>query len=310
MVVFYHYTVGFETGKDSYIPYGVLAVNLFFIISGFVIFMTLSKTKTATDFIVSRFSRLYPVFWAAVLLTQTVVWFNPLPEHTYSWFVAIVNLSMVAGPLNFPWVDSVYWSLVVELMFYCIMVLFFVAGLLQHITKIVIPWLLLQIGAFLISSHFNHPIPQLISIIFLLKYAHLFLAGILFYKIRTEGVTLSLQFLLFCCLLTQFVIKGLIGGIFGVVFFALFYLLSINRLKWIAFRPLLFLGTISYSLYLVHQNIGFVIMRALSSYSRTTQILVAFCLVMILSSFLTYLVEQPSLRAIRRLYKKLKPADL
>jgi peptidoglycan/LPS O-acetylase OafA/YrhL len=304
MVVVYHYTVGFETGKDSYIPYGVLAVNLFFIISGFVIFMTLSKTKTAADFIVSRFSRLYPVFWAAVLITQTVVRLNPLPEHTYSWFVAFVNLSMIAGPLNYPWVDSVYWSLVVELMFYCIMVLFFVAGLLQHITKIVIPWLLLQMGVFLISSHFNHPIPQLISIFFLLKYAHLFLAGILFYKIRTEGVTLSLQFLLLCCLITQFVIKGLIGGVFGVVFFALFYLLSINRLKWIAFRPLLFLGTISYSLYLVHQNIGFVIMRALSSCSRITQILAAFFVVMILSTLLTFLIEQPSLKAIRKLYKK------
>jgi len=310
VVVFYHYTLGFETGKDSGIPFGVLAVNLFFIISGFVIFMTLSKTKNATDFIVSRFSRLYPAFWAAVLLTQTIVWLNPLPDHTCSWSEALINLSMIAGPLNCPWVDGVYWSLVIELMFYCIMLFLFTAGILKYIEMLILPWLLLQIAAFLFSIHSNHPIPQVISILFLLKYAHLFLAGILFYKLRFEGVTLSRNFLLMCCLLTQFIIKGFVAGVFGVLFFAIFYLLSLDRLNCIALRPLIFLGAISYSLYLVHQNIGFVIMRALSSYSHITQILVAFFIVLMISTLLTYLIEQPSLRAIRKLYTRLKPADL
>src|ERR1043165_7322111 len=41
---------------------GAHAVNLFFIISGFVIYMTLAKTKKPMDFVVSRFSRLYPAY--------------------------------------------------------------------------------------------------------------------------------------------------------------------------------------------------------------------------------------------------------
>ncbi len=304
MVVFYHYTVVYTTGADAAIPYGVLAVNLFFIISGFVIFMTLLKTRTGLDFIVSRFSRIFPVFWVAVLLTQTVVWLNPLPIYTVSWRDAVINLTMLAGPLGFRWVDNVYWTLVIELMFYVIMLLLFLVGMLRHIEKIVLPWLILEISADVASRWMHHPIPQAIAVLFLLKYAHLFLAGILFYLIRFEGVTLSRQLLLGGCLATQFIIKGLWGGLYGVLFFTLFYLLALNRLSWIAARPLVFLGGISYSLYLVHQNIGFVIMRTLSGEHRIFQITVALVVALMLATLLTYLIEQPALRVIRSIYKK------
>ena len=46
--------------------YGRLSVHLFFIISGFVIFMTLEKTRRPTDFIVSRFSRLFSTYWFSI----------------------------------------------------------------------------------------------------------------------------------------------------------------------------------------------------------------------------------------------------
>lgn len=304
MVVLYHYTVVYTTGTDAAIPYGVLAVNLFFIISGFVIVMTLSKTRTGLDFVVSRFSRLFPVFWVAVLLTQTVVWFNPLPIYSLSWHEALINLTMLAGLFHVRWVDNVYWTLVIELMFYVIMLGFFLTGVLKHIEKLVIPWLLLEIGAEVASRTLHYPIPQVLAVLFLLKYAHLFLAGILFYLIRFDGVTLARQLLIGCCLATQFVIKGYWGGVYGVLFFTLFYLLSLDRLSWIALRPLVFLGGISYSLYLVHQNIGFVIMRALSGEARIVQITVALGSSLVIATLLTYLIEQPALRLIRSIYKR------
>jgi peptidoglycan/LPS O-acetylase OafA/YrhL len=305
LVMIYHYTV-FPQGGDLSIPFGVFAVHLFFMISGFVIFMTLARTRTALDFVVSRFSRLFPVFWVAVLVTQTVVRMSPLPGHTLSWGEALVNLTMLAGPLHVRWVDSAYWSLVVELMFYAIMLGLFLVGMLKHIERLILPWLLLQIVAAIVSKATHNAIPQGLAVLLLLKYAHLFLAGILCYRIRFEGPTVARYLLLAGCLATQFAVKGLWAGVFGVVFFALFYTLARQRLAWIAVSPLVFLGTISYSLYLVHENIGYVIMRAFASFPRPVQWLAAMTTVLLLATLLTFIVEQPALRIIRRVYKQFR----
>lgn len=305
-VMMYHYTTIYVYGKDPGIPYGVLAVNLFFMISGFVIFMTLSHTRTALDFIVSRFSRLFPVFWAAVLISQTVAWLFPsLSEFTLTWHEALVNLTMLAGPLHVRWVDNVYWSLVVELTFYAIMLGLFLIGIMKHIERLVLPWLLLQVVAAMVSNRNIH-IPDVVTVLFLLKYAHLFLAGILCYRIRFEGLTATRQMLLACCLATQFAVKGSWAGIFALFFFTLFYLMSLQRLGWIAVRPLVFLGTISYSLYLVHQNIGYVIMRSLATAPRTVQVTVAMVAALLLATLLTFMIERPALHSIRVIYKRFK----
>lgn len=66
-VVIYHYTTRYNSlyGHDSfldnnYFHYCSQGVQLFFMISGFVIFLTLNHIKKPMDFVISRFSRLYP----------------------------------------------------------------------------------------------------------------------------------------------------------------------------------------------------------------------------------------------------------
>src|SRR6185295_20159155 len=51
---------------------GYYAVSLFFIISGFVIFMTVERCNTVLDFAVLRFSRLYPMYWVSLLVFTAV----------------------------------------------------------------------------------------------------------------------------------------------------------------------------------------------------------------------------------------------
>jgi peptidoglycan/LPS O-acetylase OafA/YrhL len=80
-VVLYHYTFAYDfhfklfSDHKFYLYHGNLAVPLFFVISGFVIFLTLEKSKRKTDFLVSRFSRLYPSYWAAMFITIIFVTF-------------------------------------------------------------------------------------------------------------------------------------------------------------------------------------------------------------------------------------------
>jgi len=115
-VMLYHYTsryvrlYGFHNTPPFEFWYGRLGVEFFFIISGFVIFMTLSKTKTGIDFIMSRFSRLYPVFWASVLFTFFIVSLFSLPGREVNGLKAVLaNLTMLPNILGYPLIDGAYW---------------------------------------------------------------------------------------------------------------------------------------------------------------------------------------------------------
>jgi peptidoglycan/LPS O-acetylase OafA/YrhL len=72
-VVFYHYTSRFDAKFESTIitdrisfPYGHYGVELFFIISGFVIFMTVKNDMKPQMFLKKRAVRLFPVFWISM----------------------------------------------------------------------------------------------------------------------------------------------------------------------------------------------------------------------------------------------------
>jgi hypothetical protein len=54
-------------------PWGHYGVELFFVISGFVILMTLERSASRTEFVISRVTRLYPTYWCAVLFTTCVL---------------------------------------------------------------------------------------------------------------------------------------------------------------------------------------------------------------------------------------------
>jgi len=309
-VMIYHYTVVFpamvnHTDYRIAIPYGVYAVHLFFMISGFVITLSLDHTRRPMDFVVSRFSRLYPVFWAAVLLTQTVVSLSPPAEFSVSWRDALLNLTMIAEPLHAPLVDNVYWSLVVELVFYGILFTIWSLKLLPQIEWFVLPWCSLEILAMNFGKLTGHLVPQVIMVALLLKYAHLFLAGIVFYQIRKWGMSPFRILLLACCLITEFLVQGIGAGCFSIIFFFLFAMLSRERLHWITVKPLIFLGGISYSLYLIHQNVGFEIMLCLGGLPFILRMFVAATVVVLLAHLLRIWVELPAMAAIRSSYGKL-----
>lgn len=71
LVVLFHLKM--DTGNPDYgLHLGMTGVDLFFLISGFVIFMTLRKTSSSNDFVISRFIRLYPTYWACVSFTFAI----------------------------------------------------------------------------------------------------------------------------------------------------------------------------------------------------------------------------------------------
>jgi len=123
-VLLYHYLYQFDAkyGHDFEIPelisLGKTGVHLFFMISGYVIFWTISRRSHPLDFVFSRFSRLYPAYWVAVLFTFTWVALVGPEDRAVDVFTLLANITMLHEYLGFRHVDGVYWTLSVELHFY------------------------------------------------------------------------------------------------------------------------------------------------------------------------------------------------
>jgi peptidoglycan/LPS O-acetylase OafA/YrhL len=79
-----------------------------------------------------------------------------------------------------------------------------------------------------------------------------------------------------------------------------------GRLQWLVSRPLLWLGSISYALYLIHQNIVYWLIHRLTSagWSLPAATLAALALALALAHALRNLVEEPGQLAIKRWWKR------
>ena len=121
--------------------YGFLGVPVFFAISGFVIAYS-DEGRTAVGFAIARFSRIYPTFVLCMTLTfvATILFgaghFAVTPAQ---WFA---NLFVAAPFLGQPYVDTSYWSLVIEIVFYGWVAAFIALGIFpRRIDAIIVAWL-------------------------------------------------------------------------------------------------------------------------------------------------------------------------
>jgi peptidoglycan/LPS O-acetylase OafA/YrhL len=308
------YTVDFSPADPALFqfPKGFYFFHFFFMISGFVIYMTLEKTQRPLDFIVSRFSRLFPCYWAAIILTFTAVSVFHLPKLGVSLKTALINLTMLQDWFGVHRVDGVYFTLSVELSFYLVMFLLFAAKKLKYIEIFGLGWLILMVFNNRLLGFTHHHMPGWIRATGLLTFGHLFVAGIFFYNLKTKGNTWFRHAGIALCLLVQHMLRFEIAGtIVGVAFFLIFYLFVMGKLSWIVNKPMVFLGTISYAGYLTHQNLGYIIIRYLYSIHANAFlrfIIPTLCSILIATA-LTYGLERPAMVYIRSKYKVWKESN-
>jgi len=182
-VVLFHFTFGYDYGNhlmdpsNFYFTYGRMGVQLFFIISGYVIIMTLSKTRNILSFIISRFSRLYPSYWVCILLTLSITTLISPPLHIYSLKQIVFNFTMFQYAFKIKDIDGAYWTLFVELSFYIIMGTIFKLNQLKNIFAILLGWLCLS----LLFFFFVIPFGNYIKVLLMLRHAPLFISGIGYY---------------------------------------------------------------------------------------------------------------------------------
>ncbi|MPS48372.1 acyltransferase family protein [Methylobacillus sp.] len=113
---------------------GLFGVVLFFLISGFIIPQTLNSRTTVFKFSINRFFRLYPAFWASILITIIV---GPMVgAGEFSGIQILANATMVPKIFGQDLINGIYWTLFVELIFYVICAAMFVGKLLDNVKAV------------------------------------------------------------------------------------------------------------------------------------------------------------------------------
>ena len=312
-VVLFHYTdrfgdlYGHRTAPLLAVPWGHYGVQLFFGISGFVIFMTLERTRSLGDFAVSRASRLYPAYWTAILLTTAVVALAGPRELALSPAHIGANFTMLQGFAMIPSVDGVYWTLAVELAFYGAMAALWQWRLLARIEIVLIGWLALKwVWTFAPVLTGIEP-SWLIGTILIQQHIPFFAIGIAAYRLRSPGGDKRRPWaVIAAALITVAACDDAAHLLVATIAAAALVTVARRPIPLLGAAPLVWLGAISYSLYLLHQYIGFAILLRLEAQGMNATFAIAFTLgaVLLLAAAVTFWIERPALRAIRDWYRR------
>lgn len=319
-VMLYHLTTVHEretgfVGRPSWdFWWGDNGVEVFFVISGFVIFMTLDSTKRPMDFVVSRFSRLYPAYWAAILLTTatvTALQFAPF-ERSLGEIVANFTMLQRLPGIGARDVDWSYWSLYTELLFYIAMFVLFVTRQLKRIELYLAVALVAALVLYAATIAFADAPADSLQVRLVraaddvLPYGPMFVAGICLYRLWAGMNGGAAAVLLvgslgtaFATLLTeQFVAMLLAVAAFGLIL--------TGRARWLRCAPLAWLGSISYSLYLIHNVAGRALIARLETagWSADAAILIAIVGVIAAAVIINRAIEKPGQRWIRDRYRQ------
>ena len=288
----YHFTARFDW------DFGHYGVELFFVISGFVIFMTLQKVNSVADFAYKRFSRLFPSYWICIVLTTIAISIFGLPGKMLSTKQVLLNFTMIQGLLKVNNVDGSYWSLLPEICFYVLLGLIFYFKLLSRIRVIGVFWLL-----FILINQFHHL--NFLSTVLNLRYGMLFFAGILFFKLKYDNDSPIINnILILICAVSAVAVNPSIEYLIVIaILLGTFFLFVNNKLTFIAIKPLLFLGYVSYPLYLIHQYIGYIIILKLDSFhvNEIVSIFMALVFSIALAWVITEYLEKPIHIFLRKL---------
>lgn len=314
LVMLFHYTTryeqlyGHEVAPSVSLPWGHYGVNLFFMVSGFVIFMTLHRVKRPLDFIVSRFSRLFPAFWAAIAVTFLLTHAFELPDKSVSAGIAAMNLFMIHGLFKIPHVDGVYWTLEVEIIFYGMALLLYLVGRLNSVHAALLALLVLRLTYFLAEKFAGIELSWTMSHILILPYIAWFVCGIMIYRLVTfPKESPRKDVLVLVAAIAQLtIVENIIIGLLAACLSLTLLAAAKGRLSVLANPILAWLGAISYTLYLLHENIGWGIIMHLerAGLSANLSISLAIGVALSLASGLTWLVERPGMNWLRGFYRR------
>ncbi|GAA1636036.1 acyltransferase [Nonomuraea maheshkhaliensis] len=326
-VVLFHYvfsgwaggktTVTFVT-ESAWAKYGYLGVDLFFLISGFVVLMS-AWGRTPRQFVVSRVVRLYPAYWIGIAITAVVTVTLGQGLFQVSLPQVLANLTMFQAVPNIENVDVVYWTLWAEMRFYVLMLAFTFIGMTKgRILAGLWGWLALT---FLVELGL---LPGIADLVVQSEFSHYFIAGMALFMLYRFGLTVQIALLVPICLgnavyraigyaeavgerysvtYSPVVITAVVVLIFLVMTFVSLRVTSVLARPWLVTA-----GALTYPLYLLHAHVGFILFARLEDAVNKYVLLVAMIAVMLGAAYLVHrFVERPLAPRLKRLLSKREP---
>jgi len=322
--------------------FGSYGVQFFFIISGFVISYTLQTTTSAGAFFKNRFIRLFPPMLLCTLLTYFIAvnWdinndfmeahsaLNFLPSLT---FIHPRIWSFLIGK-HLDWTAFVYWSLWVEVQFYVVAAViyfrnrkqffrnFIVIVVLLNLLNFLLDWLYASVTKSHSPSSWAHALTLFYNnnrLMYNIKdYINWFALGVVFQylykKNRIQPLSLTGAGVLFIFVSQFFRCDPPVTRILYLVMIGFFLCLVYRRnILFFLDIPLFHrIGVISYTVYLIHDTAGMLLITRLAGYLGSLSFLAPFLTIALVIGFaeLSYrLYEKNATRILKRMLFGPKP---
>jgi len=248
---------------------GFLGVDIFFVISGYVIALSVSKGSPTPAyfgrFILRRSIRLDPPYWSAIvlelaLLHATLTFFPDIKVALPSTPQLLSHLVYAQELLGYGSIVPVFWTLCYEIQFYAFFVGLVVVGAMLP-ARMRAPLLVAAFwtGLFILSLWTRYWRPEGLPNGLAIDRWFQFFIGVLTYRAVTDAGRMP-------ALVGAWVALGVtvvLAGAPAVQLLAILVSVTLvvaargNRVSAaLSIRPLRFLGAISYSLYLYHSSVG------------------------------------------------------
>ena len=309
----YGYTseLGFEY------PYGKYGVQLFFMLSGYVNAMTLLSKRQPLDFLASRTLRILPSYVVVLGVNLILLTMLPFAAHgIYSWDQVLANLTMMPNLFGYECLEPVMWTLQVEVLFYGILLAMFISGAMDRPVRPLMLYMVLCVaGTWYLDglksdsagttlAAFSNSVEQLL----LLPYMPLFAMGMLLHQIRKGYGSLwwNLGAIAVATAVFHWIDKRDHNPVATILILALLAGSAYGRVPLLRTKPLVFVSAISYSLYLLHNNLGtaFIYYVNQAGLPPIACFVFAFAFVIGVSAVATYYLERPISNALRVVWNR------
>lgn len=311
--VLYRYQQLYTSNNPSYLfinLWGDFGVSIFLLITGYYLLnpMNANEDFKLIKFYLKKIARLWPTYALCITLTFIItnIWY--LPKRTVTFVDYFLNLFFINGYINTPYVDGAHWYLTK------IVAAIFVVGIIIKLNLKDEIWaynawmllsLLLQYMEIqnIYLSLLIHGLSGLIGG----TYVGAIVIGMMFRRImnsringlppsqepkKISGEILTILF----AILYLFLSKGVMYLAITILSSVVVYLCINNKLKFLNKKIFVFGGTISYSLYLIHQNIAYLIEYYLTQLFGDFNYLftvLAFIVVVCLGTLIHFYIEEP-----------------